>query len=150
MIRRAARPDEPWVRELIPRLHEFGPPAYRPPDAMNAAEAAATVAAIDGGDDRVVLVAEDEGGERLGFVHVETATDFFTRERHGHISTIVVSPAAEGRGVGLALLDAAGSWCRERRYRLLTLNVFDQNGAARRLYERAGFGIDTIKYLQVL
>ena len=28
------------------------------------------------------------------------------------------------------------------------LNVFEANGAARRLYERAGFTIDTIKYLK--
>jgi len=114
---------------------------------MDGAEATATVAAIDGGDERIVLVAEDDG-TRLGFVHLETSVDFFTRERHGHVSTIVVSPHAERRGVGRALVDAAEAWCRERRYRLLTLHVFDANAPARRLYERAGFRVDTIKYLK--
>jgi RimJ/RimL family protein N-acetyltransferase len=32
----------------------------------------------------------------------------------------------------------------------LTLHVFDGNTAARNLYERAGFAIDTIKYLKRL
>ena len=114
---------------------------------MNGAEATATNAAIDGGDERIVLIAED-GGARLGFVHLETAVDFFTRERHGHISTLVVAPEAEGRGVGRALVDAAEAWCGERTYRLLTLHVFEANASARRLYERAGFRVDTIKYLK--
>ena len=32
--------DEDWIRSLIPRLHEFGPPPYRNVEAMNASEAA--------------------------------------------------------------------------------------------------------------
>lgn len=149
-IRPATADDLEWVRALIPRLHEFGPPSYRPTGAMNASEAAATVAAIEGGVDRIVLVAEADDGKPLGFIHLETATDFFTRERHGHISTIVVDPGAERQGIGQALLQAAEGWCSDRGYRLLTLNVFEHNSPARRLYERAGFGVDTIKYLKTL
>src|SRR5262245_22666234 len=123
-IRRASRDDEPWIRSLIPRLFEFGPPPTRDLAPMIAAaatatagEARATVAASDGPQDqRIVLVASDDRHERLGFVHLETAADFFTHERHGHISTLVVSPDAERRGVGRALLDAAEAWCRERSY----------------------------------
>lgn len=128
-IRRATADDRDWIAALIPRLHEFGPPSYRAVDAMNASEGAATLAAIDGGDERIVLLAEDAAGGRLGFIHLETATDFFTRERHGHVSTIVVAPDAERRGVGQALLEGAEAWCRDRGYRLLTLNVFERNDA---------------------
>lgn len=149
-IRRAVGDDEGWIRALIPRLHDFGPPPYRDLPSMNHAEAAATAAAIAGGDDRIVLVAVDAAGEHLGFVHIETAVDFFTREKHGHISTIVVNPSSERRGVGRALLDAADAWCAEKQYRLLTLNVFEENAAARRLYERAGFRVDTIRYLKLV
>jgi len=147
-VRPASKEDEEWIRALIPRLHEFGPPRFRDVAAMDDAEAAATASAIEGSDDRTVLVAADEAGARLGFVHIETAVDFFTRQRHGHISTLVVASEAEGHGVGRALLDAAEHWCRARAYPLLTLNVFEANGAARRLYERAGFRIDPIKYLK--
>ena len=147
---RPARPDDAdWVRGLIPRLHEFGPPRYRSVDAMNAAEADATVAAIAANRDNAVFVAEDDG-VKVGFVHLETAVDFFTRERHGHISTIVVAAGAERRGAGRALLTAADEWTRQQGYRVLTLNVFDGNAAARRLYERAGFAVDTLRYLKVI
>ncbi len=149
-VRAAVRSDEPWVRSLIPRLHEFGPPAHRPVAVMNDAEATATAAAIEGGADRTVLIAVDDDGTRLGFVHLETAIDFFTHERHGHVSTLVVDSAGEKRGLGRALLQAAERWARERGYRLLTLNVFEGNAAARRLYARAGFTVDTIKYVKLL
>jgi GNAT superfamily N-acetyltransferase len=150
-IRRASRDDELWIRSLIPRLFEFGPPATRDLAVMNAAEATATAAAVDSErDDRIVLIAADDCGGRLGFAHLETAIDFFTHERHGHISTLVVAPAAERQGVGRALLEAAEAWCRGRAYRLLTLNVFERNAPARQLYERAGFAVDTIKYLKLL
>ena len=151
---RAARADDTeWIRAMIPRLHAFGPPDYRSTAAMDGAEADATVAAIAGGGligHRIVLVAEDASGARLGFVHVETAEDFFTHERHGHVSTLVVAPEAEHCGIGRVLVNAAEAWTRDRGYRLLTLNVFDRNDAARRLYERCGFAVDTIKYLKRL
>jgi ribosomal protein S18 acetylase RimI-like enzyme len=147
-VRTARTDDAEWIRALLPRLHEFGPPAYRARASMDAAETEATLAAIGSADQRAVLVAEDASATPLGFVHLETAVDFFTHERHGHISTIVVSPEAERQGVGRALMTAAEAWTRERGYRLLTLNVFERNEAARRLYEQCGFGIDTIKYLK--
>lgn len=149
-IRKAAATDAAWIRGLIPRLHEFGPPAYRPTESMNEAEANATVAAI-GSDPslRDVLVAE-VGGTPAGFVHLETGTDFFTREKHGHVSVIIVAPEAEGSGVGRALLDAAEAWTRERGYRFITLNVFEQNAGARRLYDKAGYGIDMLRYLKLV
>src|SRR5689334_15386729 len=96
-IRTARHDDRLWIRSLIPRLHSLGPPDYRPTDAMNESEAAATTAAVDDGPERAVFVAEKDGS-RAGFVHLETAVDFFTRQRHGHISTIVVAPEHEQQG----------------------------------------------------
>src|SRR5438105_5168753 len=88
--------DAAWIRTLIPRLHAFGPPGYRDVSAMNSAEASATLAALAGTTgENAVLVAQDASATGLGFVHLETAVDFFTRERHGHISTLVVAPSAE-------------------------------------------------------
>ena len=50
-----------------------------------------------------------------------------------------VAPQARGRGVGAALLDAAITWARERRATALHLDVTAGDGAAARLYRRAGF-----------
>jgi GNAT superfamily N-acetyltransferase len=96
-----------------------------------------------------LLVAEEDR-RPAGFAFLEHATDYFTSERHGHLGMIAVTEAAEGRGAGAALLRAAEDWARSHGYTRLTLNVFEQNGRARRVYERAGFSIETLRYVKTL
>ena len=72
-------------------------------------------------------------------------TDFFGT-RHAHISVIATTEAAEGSGVGRALLAHAEAWARERGLTLLTLNVFASNARARRFYEKAGWAPEMLKY----
>jgi GNAT superfamily N-acetyltransferase len=79
-----------------------------------------------------------------------TATDYFTHERHGHLSIIIVTEQGEGRGVGRALLDAVDAWAVEQGHRFITLNVFSGNRRARTVYERAGYAEDTVRYLKEL
>lgn len=50
-----------------------------------------------------------------------------------------VSASARGRGVGRALVEAALAEARARGARRVLLDVADDNGPARALYERAGF-----------
>ena len=76
--------------------------------------------------------------------------DYYTRDEAGHIADIIVAPEARGRGVGEILLAAAEQWARGRGYLLLTLNVFIENTRARALYERTGFGAETIRYVKAL
>ncbi|HEY7056489.1 MAG TPA: GNAT family N-acetyltransferase [Vicinamibacterales bacterium] len=148
-VRAATAEDWPFIRALIPRLTTFGP-EWRDRQQMTATEARAVEESLTGGDpERAVLVAED-GQERLGFIELWTMTDYFTGERHGHISNLVVAPESERRGVGRALIAAAEAWCGERGYRMLTLHVFDANRGARVLYERSGFAVDMLRYVKPL
>jgi ribosomal-protein-alanine N-acetyltransferase len=50
-----------------------------------------------------------------------------------------VCPDARGLGLGRALVGALVERAASRGARLATLNVYAENGAARRLYEAAGF-----------
>ena len=50
-----------------------------------------------------------------------------------------ISPAARGRGLGPALLDACVGWCVRNSFPRLRLGVVEDNEAAMRLYTRYGF-----------
>ena len=56
-----------------------------------------------------------------------------------NIHDLAVVPEYRGRGVGRALLEAAETHARRRGCCKLTLEVQDDNGRARVLYERFGF-----------
>ena len=138
---RAARPaDAAWILPLAPRMHAFGPPPWRDAAVMDAAVAeqwAHELALPTPGS--TFLVAEDTLGSPLGFVWLRTDRDYFVDRAVGHVIDIAVTPAAEGRGVGRALLEASERWAEERGYPWLTLHVFEGNDRARRLYERMGY-----------
>ena len=55
------------------------------------------------------------------------------------ILTLAVAPAARGKGLGRALIEACEAWARERGHKLLTVGVLAKNPAAIRAYEGAGY-----------
>ena len=151
IIRPAKPADRSWILPIAPRLHDFGPPPWRPVSVMDAAVTRAIEKAllvpVPGS---IVFAAEDAASRPLGFINLETHTDYFTGEEHGHVSDLVVMATAEHRGVGKALMAAAEEWARGLGFRLLTLNVFGANHGARKLYDRLGYQNDTAKMVKVL
>jgi GNAT superfamily N-acetyltransferase len=149
-MRPAVAADRAFVLDACRRLADFGTPAGRTAAEIVEGEARTLRAFFDAPDPPETLLIAEAGGRPAGFVFLEEQQDYFTRETHGHIGILVVAGDAEGRGVGAALLDAAERWARARAHGCLTLNVFDANQRARRLYERGGFAPDTIKYKKAL
>lgn len=149
---RPARPDDrEFIISLLPRLVEFGPPPWRDAAGMTATDIQVLSDALSGRPPgSAVFVAEDGGGAALGFIHLRTASDYYTREEHGHIADIVVAHGGEGRGVGRALMARGEEWARGRGYRWLTLGVFAQNLRAREFYKKAGYGEDVMRYVKEL
>ncbi len=149
---RPVRPEEhAAVLALVPRLRAFGEAPLRAADDMDRAEHEALRAALaTDRPDVAVLVAVLPDVPVAGVAYVHEATDYFTRETHGHLGILAVAAAAEGRGAGRALLAAAEAWAAGRGHRFLTLNVFAANGRARAVYERAGYAPDTLKYYKPL
>ena len=101
-------------------------------------------------DDTTIFIAEDEEGKPLGFIHLQTGSDYYNKEEHGHISDIIIAPEAEGRGIGRILIERSEEWARTKGYRWLSLSVFTQNQKAREVYKHMGFGEDIIKYVKKL
>jgi GNAT superfamily N-acetyltransferase len=148
-MRRAAPEDEPDLRALAERLTAFDLPAWRKSEDIAVADGRAMMEAVRAGDpDNEVWMAERDG-RVAGCLHVLGAIDFFG-QRHGHISVIATTAAAEGSGVGAALLDYAEKWARQRGFTLMTLNVFAANARARRFYDRGGWVPEMLKYVKPL
>jgi len=147
-VRPGTPSDHDFVVETARRFAAFGPPPWRSAAEVVAGEVRCLDAFFDGGMQGSSLFIAEDAGRPAGFAFLEHATDYFTGERHAHLGMIAVTEAAEGRGVGAALLEAAEVWAREQGYATLTLNVFEGNTRARRAYERAGYRVETMRYVK--
>jgi GNAT superfamily N-acetyltransferase len=149
-VRTATAADRDFILGLVPRLRAFGEPPLRPAAALDEAERAALARALAELAPGATLLGAELDDAPAGVAYAETATDYFTGERHGHLSILIVAGAGEGRGVGRALLAAVAGWAAAQGYRFVTLNVFAANERARRVYERAGYAPDTVRYAKEL
>lgn len=151
IIRNAVESDRRFVLANVPRLSAFGQRAWREREAMLATDLAVIERALTSqAPNTVVMVAESAEGVPLGFIHVTSAKDYYTRAEQAHIADLVVAKEGEGQGVGAALMQAGEAWARTRGFRLLTLNVFVENTRAQKLYDRLGFEQDTLQYIKPL
>lgn len=81
-----------------------------------------------------------EGERRVGFLLLlDELPDEVTLVEQGFIAYMAVDPGRQGAGVGAALLEAAEHEARRRGLPYMALMVTEENGVARRLYERAGY-----------
>jgi GNAT superfamily N-acetyltransferase len=82
----------------------------------------------------VIYLAEVAGlAESAGIAGVVTAGD------EAHLIAMWVRPAARGKKVGEALIEATAGWARSQGLGTLCLGVTESNAVARTLYERCGF-----------
>lgn len=79
------------------------------------------------------------GGEAVGLATCFLGFSTFAARPLLNVHDLVVLPGRRGRGIGRSLLEAAEREARARGCCKLTLEVTEQNRAARRVYERAGF-----------
>lgn len=150
-IRPASIADKEFIISLVPRLVEFNPPAWRDAAQMTVIDnQVLSDKLLNQPVGTAVFIAEDNDGVALGFIHLQTGTDYYNGEEHGHISDVIVAPEGEGRGIGSLLIAKGEEWARIQGYRWLTLSVFAQNLRAREVYKRLGYGEDIMKYVKEL
>ena len=150
-LRPVREEDRAWVLSLAPRLGECPLPPWRTQAEVGGGEGRTLMEAIPTPPEGcALLVAEDPGKRPRGFIYLESHADYFTHRPYAHIGSLAVDPAAEGRGVARALVAAGEEWARARGFDRITLNVFDGNSRARRLYERLGYSVETLHYLKPL
>ncbi|MFI8489337.1 GNAT family N-acetyltransferase [Streptomyces rubrogriseus] len=88
------------------------------------------------------LVAEDEGGEVVGWACHGPYRDGETRTADAELYALYVDTGRLGAGIGRTLLQESVRRCRAAGHARMLLWVLEGNTRARRFYERAGFGPD--------
>jgi ribosomal protein S18 acetylase RimI-like enzyme len=147
--RPASISDKEFIISLLPRLIEFDPPPWRDGAQMIAVDIQVLSDAImNPPAGSAIFIAEDDKGVALGFIHLETASEYYNHDKQGHIANIIVASEGEGRGIGRVLMEQGEEWARLQGFRWLTLHVFAQNLRAREFYERLGYGEDIMKYVK--
>ncbi len=150
-IRPASIDDKEFIISLLLRLVEFGPPSWRDVTQMTVTDTQVlSDKLLNQPPGTAIFIAEDASGVVLGFIHLQTGSDYYNREDHGHIADVIVAPEGEGRGIGRLLIAKGEEWARAQGYRWLTLSVFAQNIRAREVYKRLGYGEDIMKYVKQL
>jgi len=86
-----------------------------------------------------VVILAGEGEEIVGAAVCFLGFSTFQARPLLNIHDLAVLPAWRGKGIGHQLLQAVESAARERNCCKLTLEVLEQNTAARRLYAAIGF-----------
>lgn len=79
----------------------------------------------------------------LGYTQTTFFPSVWVAGREARLEDLFVVPAVRGAGLGARLLEFALSRAGERGARLVGLNTNERNEAARRLYARAGFRLQT-------
>ncbi|WCN07159.1 GNAT family N-acetyltransferase [Streptomyces sp. M92] len=92
--------------------------------------------------DMVNLVAEDQGGEVVGWACHGPYRDGELRTEDVELYALYVDAARFGTGVGRALLRESVRRCAAAGHGRMLLWVVEGNARARRFYERAGFRAD--------
>lgn len=151
-IRRATPDDLGFAAESASRLL-VGTAPWRDRDALLATFRAwlveAIMASTEQQGDKAAFIAETPGGIPLGIITVGTSAHF-TGEPQVEIGELAVTAAAEGKGVGSALLQAAEAWAHEQGYHVLTLGTGAANAHARAFYAHHGFREEDIRLTKVM
>ena len=146
-IRAATPADRAFVLALADRLVAFDVPAWRSKDELVDGDRRALEAWFDGPKAGEAMLVAELDGQPAGCAFLVTLVDYFNHRPHAHLSVLAVTKAAEGRGVGSALLARSAEWARKQQSDRLTLSALVTNARARQLYESRGFAGEYIRYV---
>jgi ribosomal protein S18 acetylase RimI-like enzyme len=149
-IRSAVSADRAFLSTLAERLADFDRPAWRSHDEIADGDRRALFEALDDPRPGTELFIAELDGAPAGCLLMWTLEDYFSQQWHAHVSVIAVSKAAEGHGVGRALMEYAEKWARDRGHDSITLSVFEGNRRAQALYERVGYATEMRRMIKLL
>lgn len=87
-----------------------------------------------------VLVAETNSGIiGSGYARIEAAKPYLNHENYAYLGFMYTDPNHRGKGVNSRIIEALKDWCRSKNIFELRLDVYNENIAAMKAYEKVGF-----------
>ncbi len=92
-------------------------------------------------DNRVEVKVAVSDGQIVasGYLRLEQASNYYKYELHGYIGFIYVRPHFRGQGLSGKIINELVAWARTKGVEEVHLEVYSNNLAAIRSYEKAGF-----------
>lgn len=91
-------------------------------------------------DNSELLVLEVDGKlVGCGYAQIRPAKNYLTYKEYAHLGCMFVLPGYRGQGLNQQLIDALKAWIRSKGVKEVRLEVYTENNAAVRAYEKAGF-----------
>ena len=87
---------------------------------------------------------DDTSHELLGYVHTEVYESLYSKAGF-NILALAVSPQAQGKGIGKALLQGLEQEAKRRGYGFIRLNSADHRLGAHAFYEKVGYTCDKMQ-----
>lgn len=112
----------------VPRLAALDAAAFAPPYRLTSGDLAEALLASD-----IFVVADLEDGRLAGYCSAALHGE------EGHIARLAVLPAAQGQGIGRAMLNHALDYCHAHAAARVLINTQQSNQASLSLYEGFGF-----------
>lgn len=87
-----------------------------------------------------VLVAEYNGQViGSGYAHIQDAKPYLLFPKYAYLGFMYVDPAHRGKGVNKLIVEGLKAWASSQGIVEIRLDVYDENEAAVKAYEKAGF-----------
>ena len=91
-------------------------------------------------NDAYLIVAEDSGNIiGTGYAQIRESKDSLVHDQHSYLGFMYVDPEYRGKGINQDIMDQLVAWSKDRDIHDLYLDVYAQNDAAIRAYQKAGF-----------
>ena len=141
--------DVPNMLSHFPRLADFElPPKRRSKDLWEGDADSLEQWAVNQEPNLLVQKAVDEAGELLGFTLTRLREEMLSHEPSAHLETLVVTHAAEGKGVAKALMQAAEENAQAHGAKSMSLHVIATNQRARQVYQHLGYYEEIIRNIK--
>ena len=98
------------------------------------------LAALISSPDAEVVVAETRG-EIIGsgYARIDTSKPYLEHDKHSYLGFMYVVPDHRGKGVNKKVVDALEAWSLSRGVTEMQLEVYVENAAAIKAYEKSGY-----------